>query len=313
MRDWSWTSFPWRPWRPWPRRDTEPAESEEVTNPSPRQRELPRTSKSPPAAIATGAALTTLIHLGTDCSTANRIDRIQLLPSKMTRAVPVPFDHAARDEAPYQRTGLTNNATDKFKSEGNGVGEDTATATADELLNVLGYEPELARSRSTFQVAFMSFVLASVPYGLATTLYTPVAGGGPVAVLWGWCGVCVLIMCLAVSLGEITSVYPTAGGVYYQTFMMSPPRYRRVTAWICGWAYTLGNICITLSVNFGTTLFVVACINIFQDSTGTGIWATETYQIWLLFVAITTITNLISSLGNRWLPLLDVSVKAFLM
>ncbi|KAJ9616993.1 hypothetical protein H2200_000714 [Cladophialophora chaetospira] len=181
----------------------------------------------------------------------------------------------------------------------------TQTDNADELLDILGYESELVRSRSTFQVAFMSFVLASVPYGLSTTLLYPIAGGGPVAVIWGWCLVCAIIFCLAISLGEITTVYPTAGGVYYQTFMLSPPKYQKIAAWICGWSYTLGNITITLAVNFGTTLFFVACINIFQDSEGNDIFAAETYQYYLIFFAITLICNAISALGNRWLPLLD--------
>jgi amino acid permease len=179
--------------------------------------------------------------------------------------------------------------------------------SANEMLDILGYQAELVRSRSTFQVAFMSFVLASVPYGLSTTLLYPIAGGGPVAVIWGWCLVCAIIFCLAVSLGEITTVYPTAGGVYYQTFMLSPPKWRRIAAWICGWSYTLGNITITLSVNFGTTLFFVGCINIFQDAEGDGIFAAETYQYYLIFFAITLLCNAISALGNRWLPLLDVS------
>lgn len=86
------------------------------------------------------------------------------------------------------------------------------TAQADEHLQALGYKPELARSRSTLQVAFMSFVLASIPYGLATTLTFPLVGGGPVAMIWGWVAVSLVILCVAASLGEITSVYPTAGG-----------------------------------------------------------------------------------------------------
>jgi amino acid permease len=77
---------------------------------------------------------------------------------------------------------------------------------ADELLAALGYTSELKRSRSTWGVAFMSFVLASVPYGLSTTLYYPLTGGGPATVIWGWCGVCALMACVAISLGEITSV-----------------------------------------------------------------------------------------------------------
>lgn len=178
--------------------------------------------------------------------------------------------------------------------------------SADDMLAVLGYQAELVRSRSTLQVAFMSFVLASVPYGLATTLYYPLIGGGPVAVIWGWVAVCLIILCVAISLGEITSVYPTAGGVYYQTYMLSSPKYRNITAWICGWAYSLGNMTITLSVNFGTTLFFIGCVNIFTDADGVGIWTATTWQTWLLFVAITLLCNAISALGNKWLPLLDV-------
>jgi amino acid permease len=87
-----------------------------------------------------------------------------------------------------------------------------ADAQADQALEALGYKPELSRSRSTLQVAFMSFVLASIPYGLATTLYYPLIGGGPVNIIWGWLGVSMIIVCVAASLGEITSVYPTAGG-----------------------------------------------------------------------------------------------------
>ena len=183
-------------------------------------------------------------------------------------------------------------------------------STADKLLDVLGYQPELTRSRSTWTVAFMSFVLGSVPYGLSITLYYPLVGGGPVAIIWGWVGVCAIVMCLAISLGEITSVYPTAGGVYYQTYMLAPPRWRNIMAWVCGWAYFLGNVVITLSVNFGTTLFLVGCINIYTDKQGNGIWAVKDYECYLIFFAITLLCNAISSLGNRWLPILDVRIDS---
>lgn len=102
--------------------------------------------------------------------------------------------------------------------------DDTTTGDAaapDAMLQALGYAPELVRNRSTFQVAFMSFVLASIPYGLATTLLYPLTGGGMTCVIWGWLAVSIIIMCVAASLGEITSVFPTAG-------------VSRPVAWSCG-------------------------------------------------------------------------------
>ncbi|KAL5376213.1 hypothetical protein DPSP01_010676 [Paraphaeosphaeria sporulosa] len=186
-----------------------------------------------------------------------------------------------------------------------GHSEDGGVVAADELLEAMGYKSELVRSRSTFQVAFMSFVMASVPYGLTTTLYYPVVNGGPVDIIWGWVLVSLIILCVAASLGEITSVYPTAGGVYYQSFMLSPPQYRKIVSWICGWAFVVGNITITLAVNFGTASFLAACLNVFESEPGVGIFPGEPYQLWLIFFGITILCNLTSALGNKWLPLLD--------
>ncbi|CAF3442079.1 hypothetical protein SNK03_007719 [Fusarium graminearum] len=178
---------------------------------------------------------------------------------------------------------------------------------ADQLLENLGYKAELSRNRSTFQVAFMSFVLASIPYGLATTLAYPLIGGGPVNVIWGWLAVSLIIVCVAASLGEITSVYPTAGGVYYQAFMLSPPRWRRIASWICGWLYIVGNITITLAVNFGTALFIVSCVNVFESSPGVGVMSGEAYQVFLVFLGLTFLCNAISALGNKYLPWIDTA------
>jgi amino acid transporter len=184
--------------------------------------------------------------------------------------------------------------------------EQSEPNAANGVLEALGYEPELERNRSTLQVAFMSFVLAAIPYGLATTFYYPLIGGGPVNIIWGWVIVSAIILAVDVSLGEITSVYPTAGGVYYQSFMLSPPAYRRIVAWICGWSYVVGNIMITLAVNFGSAQFIIACINVFEVSPGVGIFEAEAYQTFLIFLGITLLCNAVSALGNKWLPYLDV-------
>ncbi|KAL4886155.1 putative amino acid permease [Aspergillus karnatakaensis] len=182
------------------------------------------------------------------------------------------------------------------------ITDNIATAQLQELH---GYTDALVRSRSTFHVVFMAFVLAAIPYGLATSLYYPLINGGPATIIWGWFTTSMIIICVAVSLAEITSVYPTAGGVYYQTYMLLPQSSRKLGSWICGSAYAFGNILITLAVNFGTTGFIIGCINIFESAPGVPIFPATTYQQFLLFVAVTLLCNTTSSLGNRWLPLLD--------
>lgn len=182
---------------------------------------------------------------------------------------------------------------------------------ADSNLESLGYRPELSRNRSTWQVVFMCFILASVPYGLSTTMSYTMAGGGPANMFWGWVIISAIMLCVAASLAEITSVYPTAGGVYYQTFVLSPSWCRRVTAWICGWSYIAGNITITLAVNFATALFLVESLNIFKSS-GVGITENfQAYQTYLIFLGITLICHAIPAFGNRWLTHLEVRRSSF--
>jgi amino acid permease len=180
---------------------------------------------------------------------------------------------------------------------------------ADQVLETLGYTPELSRNRSTWNVVFMSFILASVPYGLSTTYFYALAGGGPTNIIWGWVLVSLIILCVAASLAEITSVFPTAGGVYYQTFVLSPIWCRRISSWVCGWAYVAGQIMITLAVNFGTTQFFIACLNVFEDSNGVGI--TESWEAWhtyVIFLAVTLVCHAIPAFANKWLPLLEVDL-----
>lgn len=217
-------------------------------------------------------------------------------------------DQAGLASSHGQVAGKTKEPFDDARKLSGGHESGTDVDTSDQFLLAMGYKPEMARNRSTLQVAFMSFVLASIPYGLSTTFYYPLVGGGPANIIWGWILVSLIVVCVAASLGEITSVYPTAGGVYYQTFMIAPTKYKRILSWICGWAYVVGNITITLAVNFGSALFFISCVNVFESSPGVPIWDASTWETFLVFVAITIVCNLISSFGNRWLPWLDVSV-----
>lgn len=88
--------------------------------------------------------------------------------------------------------------------------------------------------------------------------------------------------------------------------MLSPPRWRRIASWICGWLYIVGNITITLAVNFGTALFIVSCVNVFESSPGVGVMSGEAYQVFLVFLGLTFLCNAISALGNKYLPWIDV-------
>lgn len=68
---------------------------------------------------------------------------------------------------------------------------------------------------------------------------------------------------------------------------------------------------ITLSVNYGTTLLLVGCINVFHNANGDGIFLANAWQLYLIFVGITLMCVAISALLNKYLPILDTATVVF--
>jgi amino acid transporter len=83
------------------------------------------------------------------------------------------------------------------------------------LLHNLGYAQELFRSMGGFQNFAISFTIISILAGCLTSYYIAYNQGGPVAITWGWLLVGAFSTIVAMAMGEIASVYPTAGGLYY--------------------------------------------------------------------------------------------------
>lgn len=100
-------------------------------------------------------------------------------------------------------------------------------------LSDLGYKQELHRGMSSFSNFAVSFSIISVLAGCITTYYLALQGGGPISINLGWllCGA--VVLCVAMSMAEICSVYPTAGGLYFWAGRLAK-RNKREWAWYTG-------------------------------------------------------------------------------
>jgi amino acid transporter len=123
--------------------------------------------------------------------------------------------------------------------------ERRTSVTADQALARLGYKAELPRNLSMMSILGLSFAIMAVPFGLSTTMYITLTNGQSVTVLWGWVLVSLISMCIAASLAEICAVFPTAGGVYYWSAMLSSPRWAPLVSFVDGWLTLVGNWTVT--------------------------------------------------------------------
>ncbi|KAJ4404688.1 hypothetical protein N0V82_010450 [Gnomoniopsis sp. IMI 355080] len=148
------------------------------------------------------------------------------------------------------------------------------TGAADDALAKMGYKSELPRSLSMLSVLGLSFAIMAVPYGLSTTFYITLSNGQSVTIIWGWVLLSLLSTAIAASLAEICSVYPTAGGVYYWSALLSSPEWAPIASWITGWLTLVGNWTVTLSINFGGAQLILSAISLWDESFVANEWQT---------------------------------------
>jgi len=131
--------------------------------------------------------------------------------------------------------------------------------TDEERLAELGYTQSLDRAWSSFSNFAISFTIISVLAGCFTTYQFAWNAGGPIAISWGWPIICGLILLVAVSMSELVSKYPTAGGIYYWSSDLGGKAW----GWFTGWFNLIGLVGVTASVVYGSAAFLNTVLQIY--------------------------------------------------
>lgn len=139
-----------------------------------------------------------------------------------------------------------------------------------------------------------------VPFGLSTTLYITLINGQSVTVIWGWVFVTLISICIAASLAEICAVYPTAGGPYFWSAMVSTRKYAPVASWITGWLNLIGNFLVTTSINFSGAQIVLSIAALWHEEFVATAWQTV-----LVFWAFSILASAINIFGTRYLTAIN--------
>ncbi len=141
-------------------------------------------------------------------------------------------------------------------------------------LEAMGYKTSLPRTISPLAILGLSFAIMAVPFGESTTLSIGLVSGGPVTILYGWVLLTLISLGIAASLGEICSVYPCAGGVYYWSACLATEEWRGVASWVTGWIGLVGNITVTTSICFSGGQLVISAIGLWNEEYAPEPWHT---------------------------------------
>ncbi|MHB8186102.1 MAG: amino acid permease [Dermatophilaceae bacterium] len=175
----------------------------------------------------------------------------------------------------------------------------------------LGYKQELHRGMSGFSNFAVSFSIISVLAGCITSYGIAMNSGGPIAISIGWPLVGVFVLCVALAMAEICSVYPTAGGLYFWAGRLARQN-KAVWAWYVGWFNFLGEVAVTAAIDFGAALTWTAFANLAWGFEVTPVRTFMVFAVILLSHGLlnTFGVNLVKLLSNisAWWHLVGVAV-----
>ena len=180
---------------------------------------------------------------------------------------------------------------------------DTTTTTGDadsDRLHELGYAQELRRRMGWFSNFAVSFSIISILTGGITTFYLPLLAGGPRAVTFSWIIVGFFTLLVGLSMAEICSAYPTAGGSYFWSAKLAK-RNSPAWSWFTGWFNFVGQVGITASIDFGLATTINFLLSSYVNhNLLTARWILLTYGLVLLLHGlINTFRMSLVSVFNR--------------
>ena len=123
-------------------------------------------------------------------------------------------------------------------------------------LHRLGYAQELFRTMGGFSNFAISFSIISILTGAVILYDYGLAWAGTAASLIGWPLITVVVLCIAASMAEVASAYPTAGGLYYWASRMKNKNW----GWWTAWLNLIGQFAIVAGINYAAALFLNAPI-----------------------------------------------------
>jgi amino acid transporter len=150
------------------------------------------------------------------------------------------------------------------------------------VLHGMGYAQELQRSMSKFSNFAISFSIICILSGGINSFAQAISSVGGAGAGLGWITGCLISGMFALSMAQIASAFPTAGGLYHWASILGS----RFWGWLTAWLNLLGLITVLGAINIGTAYFFAGTFGPNFGFTGTD------WQI-VGFVAVITIIQAI--------------------
>jgi amino acid transporter len=120
------------------------------------------------------------------------------------------------------------------------------------ILHSMGYAQELSRRLGRFSNFAISFSIICILSGGLNSLAQATSGAGGAAIGLGWPLGVVISALFGLTMAQIASAFPTAGGLYHWGSILG----NRFTGWLTAWFNLLGLVTVLGAINVGAYSFL---------------------------------------------------------
>ncbi|TWU75934.1 hypothetical protein ED733_006329 [Metarhizium rileyi] len=168
----------------------------------------------------------------------------------------------------------------------------------DAQLEAMGHRPELKRNFSTWSMLGLAFAVLNSWTALSASLSVSLTSGGSTSIIWGLVTAGICNLCIAASLAEFLSAYPTAGGQYHWV-AVSWPRWVPILSWITGWINVAGWIALVATNALLSSQLIVGIISALHPA-----YDAQRWHQFLIYIGLTLLSFVINASMNSLLPLI---------
>ncbi|KAJ5511445.1 Amino acid/polyamine transporter I [Penicillium expansum] len=132
----------------------------------------------------------------------------------------------------------------------------------EDQLVALGHVQELRREFSLWSIVCLQISLMATWEALSSVVATALTNGGAPCLFYNYIITLIGTMFIVLSLSEIASIYPTAGGQYHWVHCLTPESYQATASWFTGWISIGGQLVFSASAAFAAGLQLQALITL---------------------------------------------------
>ncbi|RVX71307.1 hypothetical protein B0A52_04881 [Exophiala mesophila] len=138
--------------------------------------------------------------------------------------------------------------------------ETSSSKDEGQILQMMGYEQQTLRNYSVLALLGMGFALTNSWWAISSSMVVGLPSGGTVGIVYGLIILFLASISVGITLSELGSAYPNAGGQYYWTTQLGPPRIRRLLAYLTGHLSWFGAIFTSVSVALAVGAGIVGMV-----------------------------------------------------